>query len=450
MEAMRDAYENHRQLILVFIDLANAYGSVMHNLIQFALWWYHVPPIIAETIYDYYENLIAQVVTEDWKTDFFRYLIGLFQGCVLSTILFDLVFNLLLDFLARHDPAGYRFKQTELRTLRKAYADDLTLLMDRVDKAKVVLADMVKWLSWSITMKAKPAKCRVIAAKYFNDTERAKLKPFRSTIFSPYDPGLEINGLRVKAIGDPDDPEKEVAFPLLGRKLFHDRNELPLKAELLEEFKARMGIVDKDPINGLQKAFVYQHQVAQKLTWPFLVYDLPPATADELKTVATRYLKKWIGIYRSADTNILYRSRDQFGLQMVDPVTLLKKNRLTKCHIVQHFNDSDLRETYRLREKRYERGSRVWRATQELKDIESQADFETRFKTGPEHRYARGQGLGSGREIRRNRLSKSERRGQAKDILARRIEEKAFVHATQLTQQGGWTKWRGCIPQILS
>ena len=30
-EAMRDAYENHRQLILVFIDLANAYGSVMHN-----------------------------------------------------------------------------------------------------------------------------------------------------------------------------------------------------------------------------------------------------------------------------------------------------------------------------------------------------------------------------------------------------------------------------------
>ena len=34
---MRDAYENHRQIILVFIDLANAYGSVMHNLIQFAL-----------------------------------------------------------------------------------------------------------------------------------------------------------------------------------------------------------------------------------------------------------------------------------------------------------------------------------------------------------------------------------------------------------------------------
>ena len=69
---MRDAYENRRQLILAFIDLANAYGSVMHNLIQFALWWYHVPPTIAETIYDYYENLIAQVVTEDWKTDFFR------------------------------------------------------------------------------------------------------------------------------------------------------------------------------------------------------------------------------------------------------------------------------------------------------------------------------------------------------------------------------------------
>ena len=99
-EAMRDAYENHRQIILTFIDLANAYGSVMHNLIQFALWWYHVPPETADIIFDYDEKLEAQVATDDWKTGFFRYQIGLFQGCVLSTILFDLVFNLLLDFFA--------------------------------------------------------------------------------------------------------------------------------------------------------------------------------------------------------------------------------------------------------------------------------------------------------------------------------------------------------------
>ena len=36
-EALRDAKENQRQIIVAWIDLANAYGSVRHNLIQFAL-----------------------------------------------------------------------------------------------------------------------------------------------------------------------------------------------------------------------------------------------------------------------------------------------------------------------------------------------------------------------------------------------------------------------------
>ena len=452
-EAMRDAYENHRQIILIFIDLANAYGSVMHNLIQFALWWYHVPSSVADIIFEYYENLVAQVVTEDWKTDFFRYLIGLFQGCVLSTILFDLVFNLLLDFLARHDPYGYKFKHSDLQSLRKAYADDLTLIAKRVDQAQTVLADLVEWLSWAVTMKAKPSKCRVIAAKFFNEKERERWKPFRNTTYSLFDPRLEIDGIRVKAIGDPDDPKKERDFPFLGRRLFYDRDEKPLRTSVIEDFEASMAKVDKDPINGLQKAFVYQHQVAQKLTWPFLIYDLPLAVAVELKRISTRYLKKWVGLSRSGDSNTLYRSREQFGLQLVDPTSLLKKSRLTKCHIVRHSEDPVLRESYALRSKRYETSARIWRATNELKTIEEQADFENKFKTAPWHTYASGQGLGSGQRRKRKHanLSKGERREHVKDVLNRRSGNDARVHAAGLAQQGGWTVWGDkCIPHALS
>jgi hypothetical protein len=78
------------------MDLANAYGSVRHNLIQFALNWYHVPACIQkELIFNYYEKLAAKVQTKQWTTGFFLFDLGLFQGCVLSTILFNCVFQLL-------------------------------------------------------------------------------------------------------------------------------------------------------------------------------------------------------------------------------------------------------------------------------------------------------------------------------------------------------------------
>ena len=129
LEALRDAKESHRQIVIAWLDLANAYGSVRHNLIQFALNWYHVPKAVQELIFVYYEKLCAFIVTSDWTTGYFLLDIGLFQGCVLSTILFDCVFQLLLDFLNKKKSLGYTFKSCPtVTTHKKAYADDLTLI----------------------------------------------------------------------------------------------------------------------------------------------------------------------------------------------------------------------------------------------------------------------------------------------------------------------------------
>ena len=67
LEALRDAKESHRQIVITWLDLANAYGSVRHNLIQFALNWYHVPKPIQELIFDYYEKLCAFISTANWS-----------------------------------------------------------------------------------------------------------------------------------------------------------------------------------------------------------------------------------------------------------------------------------------------------------------------------------------------------------------------------------------------
>jgi len=83
-----------------------------------------VPLLIQELIFNYYEKLCAKVTTKDWSTGFFFFDIGLFQGRVLSTILFDCVFNLLLDFLDHPKHESYTFKKIQVLRRRSSIHHD--------------------------------------------------------------------------------------------------------------------------------------------------------------------------------------------------------------------------------------------------------------------------------------------------------------------------------------
>ena len=90
------------------------------------------------------ENLTAELNKKD---------IGLFQGCVLSTILFDCVFQLLLDFLKPVENLGYTFKSApEICIIYKAYADDLTLVANNAKNNQVLCDRTNVWLNWTVTM----------------------------------------------------------------------------------------------------------------------------------------------------------------------------------------------------------------------------------------------------------------------------------------------------------
>ena len=58
MEALKEAKEHQRKIVISWLDLAYAYESVWHKFIQFALKWYHVPLIIQQLIFDCCENYV--------------------------------------------------------------------------------------------------------------------------------------------------------------------------------------------------------------------------------------------------------------------------------------------------------------------------------------------------------------------------------------------------------
>ena len=266
MQALQDA-SRERQIVCVFLDLANAYGSVKHNLIQFALEWYHVPLFIRQLIVRYYDLLMAKVVTRDWETKFFAYSIGLFQGCCLSTILFDAVFNLLLDLVSRqHADAAYQFKNIKLHTLLKAYADDLTTITKSPKKAQEVLDTTHKFLEWTITMKAKPKKCRHLAGKIIPVSQRELIKTYGDSTYAFFDANLTINNHKITSVLEGEEP-----FKFLGRYLPHDGTlkDTEQHERIRKLTKEYLSAIDSAPVNGLMKTWLHQFVLLPKLSWPF-------------------------------------------------------------------------------------------------------------------------------------------------------------------------------------
>jgi hypothetical protein len=154
-------------------------------LLQFALTHYHVPLLIRELMFNYYECLIGRVHTEKWISNWFGFEIGLFQGCTASTINFDVAFQPILDIVLEiGGEIGYNFKEANLRVPPLVYADDVEFITSTPSQNQQYLDGLDQALQWTRKMKAKPSKCRSLAFRQFKFDEKRPL----DTLYSYFDP----------------------------------------------------------------------------------------------------------------------------------------------------------------------------------------------------------------------------------------------------------------------
>ena len=127
---LAEAHSNHKSVAVCWLDLANAYGSVHHHLIDFSLRHYHAPPQFLATVKDLYTSLSAKVITADWETPVIPLQKGVYQGDPLSVVIFNTVMNTLLDTISLRLDLGYRFSNSSRRVNILQYADDTCLVAD--------------------------------------------------------------------------------------------------------------------------------------------------------------------------------------------------------------------------------------------------------------------------------------------------------------------------------
>lgn len=95
-QLFREAHEYRGGLDVLWLDLANAYGSIPHTVVELALHLHHIPSKIKDLILYYYNNFRMRVTFGSEASDWHRIGKGIITGCTISVILFALSINMVV------------------------------------------------------------------------------------------------------------------------------------------------------------------------------------------------------------------------------------------------------------------------------------------------------------------------------------------------------------------
>ena len=438
-EAMLDAHANKKNLCVSWIDLANAYGSVRHSMILFTLEWYHVPSGFAQTVFTYYEGLIASVIVGSEQTSWFRYQQGVFQGCTLSTMLFDTAFNTMFDsIIGYEEDMGYQFTSADVTLLVSGYADDIGIFTEWNHQNQFILDKVDEWLKWSGSMAAKPRKCRSTAMHHGR----------------PFDPGLKIAGQAMLYIGSKP-------FKFLGRQLRSCTSEDAAKAKLLKAVEECTRKIDVLPLLGAHKIWIFDAVLMSMISWDLMIHDVRVTFVGQLGALQVRMYKKWAHHAKKGPIQVFFRSPKKWGLGLKEMVPFFKKQQLLKCHLLKNSADPNVQKLYEARAERERQQcqstnpviKKTWRPCVELEGITGEAGiageakYRIKFNTAACRSNGDTRGLGVGHCRLGSNTPQTEERAQVLAIFDELEEEKRYLHCLRLEHDCEWVQWDDVLQQ---
>ncbi|KAJ8395939.1 hypothetical protein AAFF_G00026470 [Aldrovandia affinis] len=95
-EQIQRAKRERSDLHVVWLDLANAYGSVPHQLIDFAMEFFFMPESIRGLVSSYFKDLQMCFALEDFTIVWQQLEVGIAMGYSISPILFVAAFEIIL------------------------------------------------------------------------------------------------------------------------------------------------------------------------------------------------------------------------------------------------------------------------------------------------------------------------------------------------------------------
>ena len=100
-------------------------------------------------------------MTKEWVTEIFEFCRGIFTGDNYSPIIFNVVFQPLIDFIKKYKES-YGYKLGSSAVITKPFAEDFELLTNRKDNHQK-LQDLIQKNAATMGLTFKPSKCQSLS-----------------------------------------------------------------------------------------------------------------------------------------------------------------------------------------------------------------------------------------------------------------------------------------------
>ena len=288
-EILQHAKLNHKTVHITWFDLADAFGSVSHLLIPFVMKYYNIPTKITSYISNLYSKLTGKVVCQDWESELFQFLKGVFQGDPFSGVIFLIGFNPLLEYIkTRKEKQGYNIttNTTAKHVITTPFADDFNVISRNIKHHQNLVTDVENKLK-TMALVIKAPKCRSLSIQSGTTTNvQFNLKNNKNE---------EV--LICSVI------EKPLKF--LGSEVGGDNSPHAMSASLHLKLKNKLDNIDKSTLRGEHKANIYSRYALPSLRYYMSVHNIHKTQQDQLDNLARKYLKKWFKIQKNGVTDVL-------------------------------------------------------------------------------------------------------------------------------------------------
>ena len=146
---LKEAWSTKSSLANIWLDIANAYGSIPHRLLFFALEHYGNGPNWISLIKIYYSGIYSCSFSQSAPSSWHQHFKGILAGCTLSIILFLAWINVIIEYTLASSARKFVSTGNVAFPLIRAFMDDLNLMSSSVSGTQNLLHRCVKALPWA-------------------------------------------------------------------------------------------------------------------------------------------------------------------------------------------------------------------------------------------------------------------------------------------------------------
>ena len=311
-QAIREAKKEKKNLVVTWLDIANAYGSIPHDVIKHALENAHLPTRARDLIANYYKDLRIRFTTKDCTTEWQMVEKGIITGCTLSVVLFSLTMSWLVQSV-KNETKGPKTSSGQRQVNSRLFMDDINTMTETVPQTNHLVTKLSQKMKWA-GLDFRLVKCRSLVI-YKGVVQNREIK---------------IDGVAMQSL-------KDIPAKYLGKKYSQDLQEREQIKQVEEQLKYDLKKIDKCKLPGRYKCWMVQHMLKPRIMWPLSIYNVPLSKVEDMQKKITKSLKRWLKIPNSLSNTCFYSTTSRLRLPYS---SIVEEFKLTKARNLLIFEDS--------------------------------------------------------------------------------------------------------------